>query len=88
MFENPTTDETKLTEDMRQVFNDLTGATPPAKDAEVKIGDKVQYHLPDGVTHVTATVASVELPDTVTLEEYPGPVSRGMSAGQWEPETA
>lgn len=87
MFENPTLDETKLTEGMREKFNELTGATPPAKAAEVKVGDKVQYHLPDGKTHVTATVASIE-GDTVTLEEYPGSVSRGMNAGQWEPETA
>lgn len=78
MFEEPTLDEKKLTEDMQ------TGATPPA---EVKIGDRVQYHLPDGKTHVTATVASVN-GDTVTLENYPDPVSRGMSPGQWEPETA
>lgn len=87
MFEEPTLDEKTLTEGMQAKFNELTGATPPAKDAEVKIGDKVQYHLPDGVTHVTATVASVN-GDTVTLEGYTGPVSRGMSPGQWEPETA
>lgn len=87
MFEDPTLDEKKLTEDMQVRFNELTGATPPAKPAEVKIGDRVQYHLPDGKTHVTATVASVN-GDTVTLEGYTGPVSRGMGAGQWEPETA
>lgn len=88
MFEDPTLDEKKLTEDMQTRFNELTGATPPVASAEVKAGDKVQYHLPDGKTHTTATVASVESPDTVTLEGYAGPVSRGMSAGQWEPETA
>lgn len=84
-MENPTLDENILTEGMRERFNELTGYTPPV---EVKTGDKVQYHLPDGETHTTATIATVISQETVILDGYPDPVPRGSGPGQWEPETA